>query len=587
MFQSKCPTNGSGHWLPLALLCLPLSACSGGVGTDDPTLGDGGIVSPVEEPDHTSTSEDVRNNSSEPTGGGTGAPSPTSTGGTSAPDVTSGESPPEAEPTPGNALRLTQVEMNHALRDLLGDESNAANQFLPEDEYSPFDNSASRQLVSPSLIDSMHALAQDVAARVAHDATLRASWMPCEPDSANDQACFDATILELGRLFFRREISPEETSTYGRLLDYATEANDFYFGVELLLTALLQDPEFLYRLERPSSGRLNGYEIATRLSFALWGTVPDDNLLGEAAAGTLSTPEGRAEVAAEMLAAPPTRAQMFRFHSMWLGYRAIPHEADLNAAFQLETEKLIGRVVFDEPQSYLNLFQSQETYLTPALAEHYSFPPIESEGWVAYPSDSGRAGILSHGAVLSAFSKFNDTSPTQRGIFVRTRLLCQAVPPPPPAVNVDQPPGASEAEATCKLDRYRAHREQSGCMECHLLFDPIGEGLEQFDRAGRRREHDDDNETCAIDGQGELPGIGTFSGPGELASLLSQENAIPGCFVRHLLNYTRGTTTLSPGDEAFAADMTSTLERANHVIADWIPQWVGDERFVAPLEETP
>src|SRR5690606_22261585 len=142
------------------------------------------------------------------------------------------------------------------------------------------------------------------------------------------------------------------------------------------------------------------------------------------------------------------RRQLNRFHSMWLGYRTIPHDATLNAAFQLETETLIERVIFDEPASYLQLFRSDETYLNDLLAAHYDLPaPSGGEGWVSYSAGTGDnaagrvgGGILSHGSVLSAFSKFSDTSPTQRGIFVRTRLMCQAVPPPPATVDVDQPP---------------------------------------------------------------------------------------------------------------------------------------------------
>src|SRR5690606_15688832 len=129
---------------------------------------------------------------------------------------------------------------------------------------------------------------------------------------------------------------------------------------------------------------------------------------------------------------------------------------------------------------------------------HYGLPsPGSDAGWVTYPEASGRAGILSHGSVLSGFSKFSDTSPTQRGIFVRTRLLCQTVPSPPVTVDVDQPPGV-DATGACKAERYRAHREQSGCAECHSLFEPIGLGLENFDMAGRYRAHDDGRPDCPI-----------------------------------------------------------------------------------------
>jgi hypothetical protein len=587
MTRSKYFTTKFGRRLWLPILCGALSSCSGNVTTETTQVAD--AAPPSGEPTAVDTDEsgnevtDATPTAQTPT---PGSPSDDTTPPTSTTDPTSSDEEPQ--PAPGTAMRLTQVELNHALRDLLGDDENAASQFLAEDEFSPFDNAASRQIVSPALIESVHAMAQDVAERLANDADARSSWMPCQPESPDDALCFDMTSSKLARLFFRRDVQASELEQYRRFLDFAVEADDFYFGIELLLTALIQDPEFLYRLERPVDSALSGAEVATRLSFTLWGTVPDETLLDEASSGALTTSDGRVAAAVRMLESPRSREQLFRFHSMWLGYRAIPHDAELTAAFQQETEALLGRVLFDQPQSYLTLFDSPETYLTDALAEHYGLPgPENGEGWVTYPDDSGRAGILSHGSVLSAFSKFDDTSPTQRGIFIRTRLLCQNVPEPPPAVNVDQPPGGEEAEADCKLDRYRAHREQSGCMECHLLFDPIGEGLERFDRAGRFREHDDADENCAISGDGELPGAGTFNGPGELATLLVEQGTIQACLTRQLLSYARGTDALSAEDQTFAADMTQSLESEDLILKNWLPQWVADERFVQPLTESP
>src|SRR5205823_459887 len=153
-------------------------------------------------------------------------------------------------------------------------------------------------------------------------------------------------------------------------------------------------------------------------------------------------------------------------------YRAIPQPPELTSAFNRETTALIDRVVFDKPQSYLNMFTFSETRLDDFLADHYGLPrPPGGDGWVAY-GDSGRAGILSHGSVLAAFSKFSDTSPTQRGKFIRTRLLCQEIPKPPPTVKADQPPG--DKDAVCKYDRYLQHRTSSSCASCHDQMDPIG-----------------------------------------------------------------------------------------------------------------
>ncbi|HMI92716.1 MAG TPA: DUF1588 domain-containing protein, partial [Polyangiales bacterium] len=194
--------------------------------------------------------------------------------------------------------------------------------------------------------------------------------------------------------------------------------------------------------------------------------------------------------------------------------------------------------IFEEQRSYLDLFTFDETYLDDTLADHYGLPhPSGGEGWVPYGA-SGRAGILSHGSVLSAFSKFTDTSPTQRGIFVRTRLLCQTIGRPPANVMADKPPG--DQNAVCKTDRYAEHRSNSACASCHDQLDPIGFGLEQFDIAGRKREHDDGLPQCEIAGQGQVTGYGAFSGPAELGALLVEEELIQDCIVKQLATFALG-----------------------------------------------
>ncbi len=526
----------------------------------------------------------------------TQAPSP-SRADSSPSDNTNGDSDPSQasnpalSPSANISPRLTQTELNNSLRDLLGDGENPASVYLAEDEFSPYDNDATRQTVSTTLIDSMQVLADDVASRMAYDADARAAWMPCEPSGPRDEVCFEAIVLSLARSFFRRSVSTDEAAPYLALLDFAEERDDFYVAVELLLSSLIQDPEFLYRLERGTQTgqllQLDDYEIATKLSFLLWGTTPDADLLQTAESGMLADTDGRRQTAARLLDHQRARDQLHRFHAMWLGYRAIPHDATLNAAFQLETETLIDRVVFDQPDNYLRLFQSDETYLTGSLAEHYGLPaPDGGEGWVTYPSDSGRAGILSHGSVLSTFSKFSDTSPTQRGIFVRTRLMCLDVPPPPATIDVDQPPGGQEAEGDCKLDRYRAHREQSGCAECHQLFDPIGEGLENFDMAGRYRSHDDGNEDCEINATGTLEGFGDFNGPRELAALLIDNDLIPGCFVQQYLKYSLAKGTLTPEETELATALTSDFEDTGFYLDEWLLEFVSQDRFAQRALDT-
>lgn len=478
------------------------------------------------------------------------------------------------------------------MRDLLGDSTNPVSKFLQEDEYTPFDNDYSRQKASAALIDSLEASADDIAARVLAPAN-RARIVPCAPSGPGDAACFQQTIETVGRRLFRRPLGADEVSAYLRLQSYATETDaaaphDFYTAVALMLRSMLQDPEFLYRIEigsktsDPSALQLNDYEVATRLSLLLVGSSPDDALLDLAKNSQLSDPQQRRAAATGLLADPRARDQIHRFHAMWLGYRAIPASADLAAAFNLETTKLIDRVVFDQPASYLTLFSAAETYLTDVLADQYGLPkPAGGEGWVPY-GVSGRAGILSHGSVLAAFSKFSDTSPTQRGIFVQTRLLCNTINPPPANVNVDQPPPATAS--ACKLDRYDAHRASSSCASCHNNLDPIGYGLENYDVGGRFRTHDDGHPECAIPGKGELPGYGTFSGPAELGQKLIASGKLEQCFVQELLSYAVGRA-LRPEESGVVDTLSGTFKASEYSLTDLLLDYVASDRFALRQED--
>jgi hypothetical protein len=490
------------------------------------------------------------------------------------------------------ARRLSRAELDNTVEDILFDSTAPAAKYLSEDEFAPFDNDYTLQRASAALIDSLEVFAEDAAAR-ALEPLNRDRIVPCTPASAGDEACFTQTMHALGLRLFRRPLSSEEVTPYLALLAFATEdnahvENDFYTAVELGLRSLLQDPEFLYRIEvgarevEPGVVALTDHEVATRLAYLLWGSAPDAELLVAAGEGRLSSAGDRRAAAERLLDDQRARASLHRFHAMWLGYRAIPASAELVAAFNLETTTLIDRVVFDEPSSYLSLFTAPDTYLNDVLAEHYGLPaPAGGEGWVDY-GDSGRAGILSHGSVLAAFGKFSDTSPTQRGIFVQTRLLCNEVLPPPANVNVDQPPAAEDA--VCKIDRYAEHRSVASCAGCHAGLDPVGFGLEAYDSTGRFRTHDEGHPECLVSGEGELPGYGTFNGPGELAAMLVSSGELEDCFVRHFLRYAAGRA-LRAADGATAAALAQSFVASGYSAKELLLEYVASDRFAENREE--
>jgi hypothetical protein len=254
-----------------------------------------------------------------------------------------------------------------------------------------------------------------------------------------------------------------------------------------------------------------------------------------------------------------------------------------------ETNKLLEKVVFGEGVPYAQLFTSTETWIDDLLAEQYGLPLPGEAKWVDY-GDSGRGGILSHGSFLSVAGKFNDTSPTQRGILIRTRLFCQVIPPPPPDVNTDDAIPTTD-EAFCKIDRLAAHR-QGGCAGCHDQMDPIGLGLENFDQQGRFRTHEKDNpettpdeSTCEIAGDGEITDVGTFNGPAELGQLMVGSGLVEECVTTQLYRFAMGRYALDEFDREFVSLLVEKAAQPGFNFSDLMVAFVTNDAFRFRREE--
>jgi hypothetical protein len=488
------------------------------------------------------------------------------------------------------ARRLTRVEYDNTLRDLLGDASNSGFAELPEDANDPFDNNYKTQLVSPQLIEAAEKLATEAALRALADPKIHQKLIPCTPTGPGDADCLSKVITSFGRRALRRPLSNDEVAGYLSLQAYAVEGNNFDIGVELFLRAVLQDPEFLYRIElgTPVEGvagafKLSDHEVATRLSYFLWGTTPSDSLLDLADAHQLSTPAQIRAAAATMIADPRAKDRVNRFHALWLSYHQLPHPPALTAELRAETSALIDRVIFEEPQDYFDLFTYDKTFINDDLADHYGLPkPGSTTGaWVSYGS-SGRKGILSHGTVLSAGAKFTDTSPTQRGKFVRTRLLCQEIPPPPPNVKADAPP--TSMTSSCKVDIYKEHANNGSCKSCHEQMDPIGFGLENYDKSGAYRATELNKPECTIDGKGELAPLGSFTGPAGLADKLIETGELERCVVTQLYRFAIGRR--EDGDDAAALqDLGTQFKESKHSFDQLMVDLVSADAFGYRKEE--
>lgn len=469
---------------------------------------------------------------------------------------------PIDEETPGLASsplrRLTRAELAATLTDLIPmvEPDLELVRRLPEDSGEGFDNDASEQAASALLVDTLNAIAEDEAERLVANVERREELLGCTPAGPDDVACYDHFVRTFGRRALRRPLADAEIASYRDIfLPLAIEDDDFYSAVAGTVSALLQDVEFVYRIEigTPIDGTttvsLTGYETATRLSYLLWGSTPDDELLDLAGSGRLATGDGRREAALAMLDDPRAARQTGRFHAMWIGYESslpttsgIPE--DIQRKLREEADAMFARVVLEDRTSWFDVLRMDETFIDDELADWYGDIPLpgsETAVWTSY-GDSGRAGLTSLGAYLNVGNKFVDTSPTQRGLMIRQRLLCGTVPSPDPSLMADVdalPP----TESGCKNDGYRAMLADPSCGGCHAQMDSIGFGLERYDLGGRFRTFEPAGEQCPIDGQGTFlsaAGAQPFNGPAELAALLADSPELETCLVTQMFRFAQG-----------------------------------------------
>ncbi len=485
------------------------------------------------------------------------------------------------------ARRLTRAEYTQTLRDLIDPAVPVPIAYFAVDEGVPFDNDIELQHVTPVVIEGADLVAESVAAWVMANATVKRRVYGCAAKGPADTACFTSLVEGFGRRALRRPLSPDEKTAFMALQSFSIDEASFDSGAELVLRALLSHPAMLYRFEPgitlPGNdiATLSSYEIATRIAYLVTGSTPDDALLEAAEKSTLLSAAARIAETDRLLATPRAVAHWQRFHAMWLGYARFGETDALSTAMRAESDALVAAAV-DDGHDYRELFSSARTWLDNTLAAHYGLPaPATASGaWVTYPTPQ-RRGILSHASVLAYGAKNGDTSPTRRGIYIRSRLFCQEIPPPPPDVNVDQPPQGASPDA-CKTERYEMHRTGS-CAVCHVLTDPVGFGLESYDSQGRFRTHDLDRPECPISGVGAVDEIGAFSGPAELASLVLDSGELETCVAKYVYTYALGRR-LRAADRPLASVLGEALQGGGMEFADIVRALVADETFVQRRE---
>jgi hypothetical protein len=477
-------------------------------------------------------------------------------------------SDPEPESTGTHALTklITAEQYSNSLTYIFGPGIDAQVQFAPVARNEGLlANSLATAGVSGGQVQTIQSVASSVAKQVV-DVENRQHLVACRPESIDgpDQACATQFVSKVGRLLFRRALSDDEIATYVEYASVAAQELDgkesegeeldgFYAGLEVVLEGLLLHPEVLFLVEsaepdpsNPEQLRLDGYSLASRLSFFLWNASPDDELLAAAESGDLQSPGGVERAVDRMLESPRLVDGMRAFFDDMLvfdEFKTLSKDPTIYPEFTSVTaqdarEQTLRTIIdhtLNQGKDYRDLFTSRSTFMSPALAIVYGVPA--QPGWAPYTfsQDSPRAGLLTQVSFLALTSHPGRSSVTLRGMALRERLLCQTVPEPPPGIDFSVVSNPDAHYPTQRL-RVAAHLETPSCAGCHRITDPIGLSLEQFDGAGGYRLTENG---ATIDATGGLDGF-EFDGAIGLGEALSQNPELPRCLVRRVYSYATG-----------------------------------------------
>jgi hypothetical protein len=445
--------------------------------------------------------------------------------------------------------RLTREQYDNTVRDLLGIEGQPSQRIAQDEKVAAFYSNA----VAP-----VNRLTVEQYAGVAEELALAAvgklgAIAPCDRATLGDRACASAFIDRFGTRAYRRPLTAAEKLRYERLFD--AHGSVYENGVRLIMTTMLSSVHFVYHMELPASPEadavtpLPAYQLASRLSYALWNSMPDDALFDAAASGRLATPEGLRSQAERLLEHPRAKDTIASFHVQWLKLDAIPDiqkdptlfpgfDAELKSAMLRDTVNFADYVLRRGDGKLETLLTAPFSVVDGPLLAIYGASPAAVAGEPVQLNREQRSGLLTQAAFLAAHAHANQTSPVQRGVAIRENLLCTNLPDPPANVNNNPPepaPGATTRE------RFAEHTANATCASCHELIDPIGFGFEQYDAVGRFRSQESGK---TIDASGELvkagDASGTFRGAVELSRKLAQSQVVRDCMARQWFRFALG-----------------------------------------------
>lgn len=461
--------------------------------------------------------------------------------------------------------RLTHSQYNNTVHDLLREASSPASQFPPEDFVNGFKDQYEALSISP-IQEEAYAIA---ARRLAENAFRRGDsrgLLAC-PATATDPNCGVKFVRAFGRRAFRRPLTEREAERYSAL--FAAQ-KDAIQGARMVIEAMLQSPNFLFWLDDTPNPGWKPYATASRLSYFLWNTMPDETVLNSAASGELSTPVGLEQVARRMLADPRARQGLDEFVSEWFRFDRVTTAArerrmfplftrELTNAMTEEARRFIGDLVWNN-KDFRDAFTANYSFINSDLAAIYKVAsPAHDFDRVEFPMQDERAGLLGQALFLTLTSKPEGTAPTGRGLFIREQFLCQHVPPPPPGVDTNLPP-VDESKPVTNRQRMAMHATNKMCAGCHSLIDPIGFAYEKFDAIGMHHDKAQllfmpvaKNAVAArtskpidvyldVDTTGTITGLKNshFNNPRDIGEILAHTPECQQCVVKQVFRYMAG-----------------------------------------------
>jgi len=490
--------------------------------------------------------------------------------------------------------RVTETQYRHIVADVFGPEIKINARFEPEKREDGLLAIGTAQLsLTSSGFEQYFALASSISEQALSEKQREklVGCKPADPTKADD-ACARQFIEHYGQKLFRRPLTESETQARLKSAGVgAKQANDFYMGLRLALTSMLVAPEFLFRVEtaepdpaNPKQYRLDAYTKASRISFLLWDSAPDDELLTAARTGAIHTDASLKQQLTRMLAAPRYEQGARAFFTDMLqldGFDNLVKDPAIYPKFNQsvsdsakeETLKSVIDLLVTKKRDYRELFSSNDTFINRPLASVYNVPFLSAGDWVPYtfPQSSERSGILTQVSFLSLFAHPGTSSPTRRGIKVHEIFMCTPTPDPPADVDFSK---VQDSKAGTIRGRLLDHMQNTGCTACHRRSDPPGLALEHFDGLGQLRTTENG---APIDVSADLEGVKLVGAQG-LAKYLHDAPKVPECLVRNVFAYGIGRKT-GIKDEDYLADQTKAFVSNGYHVPDLMLQVASSPEF--------